>query len=467
VKLEHIQHVYLVGIGGIGMSALARYFKSRGCQVAGYDKTATDLTRKLEEEGMAVHYTDEVALIDQEMLAQKESLLVIYTPAVPQQHTELNYLRDNGYTVLKRSQVLGLLTENVFTVAIAGTHGKTTTSSMVAHVLTTAGLDVTAFLGGITQNYSSNLMLGTGSDKEVIVVEADEYDRSFLTLHPDIAIITSSDADHLDIYGERGEVTRSFNDFIAKIKKGGKLIIHKGLGLNPENGNEKQVVEYDKQQADHTIEDLQIRDGAFCFNIRGVLGNVDNIRLTVPGMHNAENALAAAGVALSMGVPPEIVSQALSSFKGVKRRFEYIVKEKGTIYIDDYAHHPAEIDAFISAVRALYPERKLTVIFQPHLFSRTRDFADEFATSLSRADEVILLPVYPARELPIEGVSSEMLHQKLTITKKRVCSSYNVIKVIENEAFDIVATLGAGDIDQLISPIKNIIKKNNTFTSSV
>ncbi len=467
MKLEHIQYVYLIGIGGIGMSALARYFKARGCHVAGYDKTATELTKKLEEEGIAVHYTDDIAQVSQEMITRKESLLVIYTPAVPQQHTELNFFRNEGYTVLKRSQVLGLLTENVFTVAIAGTHGKTTTSSMVAHILSTAGLDVTAFLGGITQNYSSNLLLGAGSDKEVIVVEADEYDRSFLTLHPDIAIITSSDADHLDIYGEKDEVKRSFNDFIAKIKPGGKLIIHKGLGLDPQSGNQKQVVEYDHKEGDQYIDDLEIKDGAFCFNIKGALGNVNNIILTVPGLHNAENALAAATVALSLGIAPEVISQALSSFKGVKRRFEYIVREKGTIYIDDYAHHPAEITAFINAVRALYPERRLTVVFQPHLFSRTRDFADDFAASLSRADEVILLPIYPARELPIEGVTSEMLLNKITLARKRVESSYNVIKVIENESFDIIATLGAGDIDQLISSIKNIIKKNNTFTSNV
>jgi UDP-N-acetylmuramate--alanine ligase len=458
VKLEKFKSVYFLGIGGIGMSALARYFLAQGYTVAGYDKTSTDLTRQLSSEGIDVHYEDDVNLIG-EMLTNKEELLVVYTPAIPADHKELNFFRNNAYALYKRSQVLGMITEGSFTVAVAGTHGKTTTSSMVAHLLTSAGVNCTAFVGGITQNYKTNLLLADpDAGDQVVVVEADEYDRSFLTLHPDIAIITSADPDHLDIYGSGDAVTDSFNEFIKKIKPGGKLLVKEGLALDQYAANNVSYT-FNLESGDYSARNIKIEDATFLFDIYGPEGRVvQDARIIVPGYHNVANALAASAVALSIGVAPEKIKEALLTFGGVKRRFEYIYKSAEVVYIDDYAHHPAEIEAFIRSAKAVYPEKRLTVIFQPHLYSRTRDFADGFAQSLSLADEIVMLPIYPARELPIEGVSSEMILERVQIEKKHISDKADILTLIESLRPELLVTMGAGDIDLLINPIKDLLE---------
>jgi UDP-N-acetylmuramate--alanine ligase len=442
--------LYFLGIGGIGMSALARYFHQRGAKVAGYDKTETILTRQLIQEGIDISYVDEEAELP--LFARNINTAVVYTPAIPANNVLFTYFVNKGYPLHKRSQVLGEITQQSFTIAVAGTHGKTTTSSMVAHMLhqTVGG---NAFLGGIATNFSSNLVVHPTSNNTV--VEADEYDRSFLTLSPDIAVITSTDADHLDIYGEHDELKKSFNDFAAKIKTGGHLIVRHGLEVNHAN-----TVTYgiDALEADYNAHTIRVANGAYHFDLTTPSGLLTNLTIGLPGIHNVENSVAAFVVGFKMGISPDRIAQTLASFKGVKRRFEKIIEREDVVYIDDYAHHPKELEMCILSVRQLYPTKKITGIFQPHLFSRTRDFAQGFAESLSLLDELILLDIYPARELPLEGVSSAMLLDKVNLDKKSILPMQEVIADLAHRKIEVLLTLGAGDIDTLVEPIKTYLE---------
>lgn len=447
MELANINRVYFVGIGGIGMSALARYFAKRGVLVCGYDKTRTNLTIELEREGIVITYLDEESSIAICFQKNHEDTLVVYTPAIPKTSNILNYFKDNGFTLKKRSEVLGIISEGMFCIAVAGTHGKTTTSSMIAHILTDTGFGCTAFLGGITSNYNNNVLF---SKNNVVVVEADEYDRSFLTLHPDVAVVTSMDADHLDIYGDESHLQESFHLFADQLKDNGKLFVKQGLPLNgiTYSAGEESILK---------ASNIHVANGNFVFDFEDGYTTIKALNLAMPGKHNVENAVAAIGVALSLGINPKSIKTAVTSFKGVKRRFEKQVNTESHIYIDDYAHHPAELNACFNAVRQLHPDKKLTVIFQPHLFTRTRDFADEFAKVLSTADDLILLEIYPARELPIEGVNSQMLLDKVTLTAKQLCGKDLVVAHIKNKKPELLLTVGAGDIDTLVEPLKNIL----------
>ncbi|HEY8400808.1 MAG TPA: UDP-N-acetylmuramate--L-alanine ligase [Cytophagaceae bacterium] len=457
MDLKQVHRVYFIGIGGIGMSALARWFKVNGYEVAGYDKTITPLTKELSSEGMAIHYEDNSNNIP-DAFRDKNTTLVVYTPAIPENHEELQYFRKEGYIVKKRSEVLGMITKDAFTIAISGTHGKTTTSSMVAHVLTYAGIDCTAFLGGITLNYKSNLLLNKNKDKkEVVVVEADEYDRSFLTLHPDIAVITTVDADHLDIYNNTDAFRSTFVQFVGQIKEGGIVYVRDIVDLDFPASVQKQT--FGTEKGEITTRDLRIENSRFTFDVTGGGMDIKGVVLQVPGYHNVENALAAISVANKMGIDGEVIKAALAEFRGVKRRFEYIYKGDSVVYIDDYAHHPTELEAFFKGVKALYADKKFTVIFQPHLYSRTRDFMKEFGKSLSLADEVILLDIYPARELPIPGVTSSELLKEITHDNKRLVAKNELLDVVQKLKTDVLATVGAGDIDQFVIPIKELLEK--------
>jgi UDP-N-acetylmuramate--alanine ligase len=449
MELKNIRRVYLVGIGGIGMSGLARYFRHLGCIVCGYDKTSTDLTNQLHKEGIPVIFEDSEDWIPGSFKTPDASTLIIYTPAIPKDSAILNFFINKGFELFKRSQVLGIISKGKFTVAVAGTHGKTTTSTMIAHILKDSGKDCSAFLGGISTNYNSNVLFGSSN---VVVVEADEYDRSFLTLHPDVAIITSMDADHLDIYGDHEHLTESFKLFASQLKPGGKLIHKKGLPLD--TGFTYAV----EGQADATASNIRIENGNFYFDFKNADTTITDIKMGIAGTHNVENAVAAIEATLLLDVSPDAVKSALGSFTGVKRRFEYIVKTEDHIYIDDYAHHPEELKACINSIKRLYPDKKLTAIFQPHLFSRTMNFADGFAEALDLVDELILLDIYPARELPIEGVTSEMILDKMKMLNKRKCGKEETVELIKNEKPVLLLTVGAGDIDQLVQPLKRALQ---------
>jgi UDP-N-acetylmuramate--alanine ligase len=453
--IKNYHSVYFLGIGGIGMSALARWFKIHGAEVEGYDRTRTSLCQELENEGIEIHYEDNVNLISDQF--KDPETLVIYTPAVPASHNELNYFREKGFSVKKRSEVLGMLTEAFFTVAVAGTHGKTTTSSMVAHVLKEAGKNIFAFIGGISRNYNTNILMGDkSSEEQIMVVEADEFDRSFLTLQPNIAIITSIEADHLDIYGDSQMVEDSFNAFAIKIVKDGVLIHKEGLQIKVPGWVKSET--FDLGPGSYSAENIKVENGFFCFDVKGKI-SIANIRLQVPGNHNILNALAAIAVADKLGISGEKIREALENFRGVKRRFEVIVKTDDIIYIDDYAHHPTEISATLSAARGLYPGKKITIVFQPHLYSRTRDFMAEFGESLSLADQVILLPVYPARETPIPGITSEALLEKVSAREKEVVQKDALTQRIKALNTDVLLTVGAGDIDQFVEPVKKVLEQ--------
>lgn len=458
MKFEEIKQVYFIGIGGIGMSALARYFNSKNIYCCGYDKTETELTKNLQSEWIDVHYTDDIQLIPQRIF-DKKNTLVIYTPAVPSEHSELVYFKSNGYTVIKRAEALGIISRGSFCIAVAGTHGKTTTSSMVAHICKVAELPVSAFLGGITANYGTNYL--ETPDSTITVVEADEYDRSFLQLDPDVAIITSADPDHLDIYNTPELVQKSFEDFTKKIKPGGKLIMRKGINLTPHITPEYQ---YGVDVDDLSASQIRVENGRFVYEVTHKNVSLGTFTLGVPGRHNIENSLAAIAVGISLSVDIEIIKKALESFKGVKRRFETIISTNTTTYIDDYAHHPTEISACIAAARELFPGKRLTGIFQPHLYSRTRDFANEFAQSLETLDSLILLPIYPARELPIEGINSELILNKANINNKLLINKEEVLTHLNDilPNIEVLITMGAGDIDGLIKPIKNLIQLHNS-----
>lgn len=448
MELSKINRVFFVGIGGIGMSALARYFAKRGQVVSGYDKTKTKLTETLTHEGILITYLDETATLPTEFLDHQDDTLVVYTPAIPKDSKILNHFLEKGFALKKRSEVLGIISKGMFCIAVAGTHGKTTTSSIVAHLLKDTGYDCTAFLGGITSNYNSNVLFG---ENNVVVVEADEYDRSFLTLHPDIAVITSMDADHLDIYGDKSHLEESFRLFAGQLKAEGTLYAHEGLPL------EKSISYAASSTAIAKAENLRVEGSKFVFDYTDSIHSIKDISLMLPGKHNVENTTVAIAIALQLGIDAEKIKQAIANFKGVKRRFEYIVNNGNQIYIDDYAHHPEELRACFDAVRQLYPDKKLTVIFQPHLFTRTRDFADEFAKVLSTVDELILLEIYPARELPIEGVNSQFLLDKITLADKKICGKDFVVQYVNDTKPELILTVGAGDIDTIIDPIKNTL----------
>ncbi|MEJ7610905.1 MAG: UDP-N-acetylmuramate--L-alanine ligase [Ferruginibacter sp.] len=452
-ELNQISSVYFAGIGGIGMSALARCFNERGVKVSGYDKTPTLLTDRLEAEGIRIHFTDDVLLLD------KNADVVVYTPAIPASHTELKYYRDNNYTLMKRSDILGLLTKDSFNICVAGTHGKTTTSAMIAHILKDSGYGCNAFLGGIAANYDTNFW---GSDNNVSVAEADEYDRSFLKLNPDVAIITSMDADHLDIYGTEKNMQDAFIAFSGRIKPGGTLLIKDTVARMQEfkAPGKLSYAAFNKNADVHT-EGLQVINGSYLFDV--VIGDarVKDMILNMGGMHNIENVTAAIAVAVLLKIDEAKIRSALASFAGVKRRFEYVVKNDRVVMIDDYAHHPEELRALISGAKSLFPGKSCTVIFQPHLFSRTNDLAAGFAEVLSMADEVILLQIYPARELPMEGVSSTMILDKMTIRKKSVMEQEALLDWVKNNDRELLITAGAGDIDVLVQPIKEILNSKN------
>jgi UDP-N-acetylmuramate--alanine ligase len=458
VNLKQYDSIYFLGIGGIGMSAIARWFKHKGWRIAGYDRTPTPLTHELIEEGMEIHFDDRIEFIPGYIT--KEKTLVVFTPAIPKTHLEYNYLKDNGFTIVKRSEVLGLLTKNYKTIAVAGTHGKTTTSSLIAHILKSANKNMVAFLGGITSNYDSNLVMnGDANDDTLVVVEADEFDRSFLRLFPEMAVVTSADADHLDIYGDHASMLTSFRDFIKQIHKGGKLVIHESVANLADGENQITKETYGMSQGQFFAGSITTKGGFFEFDLKGFVKTIEKIELGVPGFHNMENAIAATIVAKHLGIDEKTIKDALASFKGVKRRFEFIIKKENLVYIDDYAHHPTEIEAFLKSLKSMYAGKKLTVIFQPHLFTRTRDFAEGFSKSLSLADEVLLMDIYPAREEPIPGVTSDMLFKDITSPVKIRCSKKDVMEKLEDLDVEVIATVGAGDIDTFVKPIREMLNK--------
>lgn len=448
MNLNQIHNVYFIGIGGIGMSALARYFRSIGKNVSGYDKTETELTTELIESGIDIHFKDEISLIPTDYYI--ENTLVVITPAVPTTHSQWNYFIEREFVVKKRAEVLGLITKDTFCFAVAGTHGKTTTSSILGHILYQSGADVTSFLGGIVENYNSNL-IGTG--KTITVVEADEFDRSFLHLYPNIACVTSMDADHLDIYGDSAAIEASFLEFANKITDKSQLFIAKNLDL-------EGVTVAVNENADYMAYNVRIENGNYVFDVQTPTEVLSNLQFGLPGKHNLTNALMALAMAKTFGTSNEDIAAALKSFKGIKRRFSYQIKEANLVYIDDYAHHPTEIDAVFQAVSELYPNQKVLAIFQPHLFSRTKDFADGFAKSLSQFDEVLLLDIYPARELPIEGITANWLLDKMTNHHKKVVSKSDLIAEILKSEAKIIVTIGAGDIGELVPSIKLALQNN-------
>ncbi|PWA06492.1 UDP-N-acetylmuramate--L-alanine ligase [Flavobacterium psychrotolerans] len=447
MNLNQIHNVYFIGIGGIGMSNLARYFKTIGKNVSGYDKTQTELTKELESIGIVIHFEDNISLIPKEFY--HENTLVIITPAVPTSHSEWNYFIEREYEVKKRAEVLGIITKDTYCFAVAGTHGKTTTSSILGHILYESGADVTAFIGGIVENYNSNLI---GNGKTITVVEADEFDRSFLHLHPNIACVTSTDADHLDIYGDKKAIEASFHEFADKVSDKSKMFVAKGLEL-------EGITVAVNEEANFKAFNVRIENSQYVFDVQTPTEIIKNLRFGLPGKHNLTNALMALAMAKTYGIPTEAIASALFSFKGIKRRFSYQIKTEGLVYIDDYAHHPTEINAVHQAVSELYPGQKVLAIFQPHLFSRTRDFADDFAKSLSAFSEVLLLDIYPARELSMEGITSQWLMDKMTNENKKLVSKLDLIPAILASNAKIIVTIGAGDIGELVKPIKEALNE--------
>ena len=439
MRLKEIHNVYFIGIGGIGMSALARYFSKIEKHVAGYDKTKTEVTSTLEKSGIQIHFNDSVALIPKEF-QNKKNTLVVFTPAVKSDHLELNFFRDQGFQIMKRAEVLGLITENTFCFAVAGTHGKTTTSAILGHIM--RPYEATSFLGGISENYHSNLIFGA---EKISVVEADEFDQSFLQLSPNIACITSTDADHLDIYGEHSSLVHSFKEFANQVSD--VLIVAKGTGV--------EGLSYAlNEDADYQISNIRRADGYYIFDVTTPNNHISDIEFSLPGKHNMMNALAAIAMADSYGISLESIKKSLKSFKGVERRFSYKIKTDTLTLIDDYAHHPTEINVVYDSIKELYPTQKNVVVFQPHLFSRTRDFVEDFALALAQFDEILLLDIYPARELPIEGVTSLWLQEKILNKNKKITSKKNLVKDIKNSEATIVVMLGAGDIGKMVKDVK-------------
>lgn len=447
---SNINKIFFVGIGGIGMSGLARYFVLMGKEVFGYDKTETILTKELSLEGIHIHYVDDINLIPEGVD------LVIYTPAIPKTHKQLQYFRENDYTILKRAEVLGRLSRERRVLAIAGTHGKTTTSTILTHILLTAGIRCTAFLGGISENLRSNFIYG---EDDWMVIEADEYDRSFLHLYPMHSVITSTDPDHLDIYGDVSEMRRTFVKFGNQVNKDGKLVLRHNLPVAPEDfENPEQVITYGISEGKIYAENINVINGYFYFDYVNDKFRIEQLKFTLPGRHNIENAVAAITIAMLAGVKEKAIREALISFKGIKRRFEFIHRGK-KIYIDDYAHHPGELKAAIQAAGELFPGKKILGIFQPHLYSRTRDFVDGFAQELSKLDTVWIMDIYPAREEPIEGVSSQIIINRIKNNNKKLVGREEILNLLKTADFDILMTLGAGDIDTSVIPINNLLKE--------
>ena len=455
MEFNAIKKIYFIGIGGIGMSALARYFHLHGAEVHGYDRTETDLTRALVAEGMFIHYEDDLKYIPENVD------LVVFTPAVPKDHAELNWFLDNNYPVKKRAEVLGIISRAKRCIAIAGTHGKTTTSTMTSHLLRACGVDATAFVGGISLNLGSNFVEGAS---DWVVVEADEYDRSFLHLHPEIAVLNSIDPDHLDIYGTEEAVVESYKQFVRQIKPGGKLIYRHGLPLEDVaeelRVSGRGVFSFGIEEGDYEAFNVRVVDGQMAFGLRSTIFDWTDLRLNYPGEHNVLNATAAIAATLSAGGFSELLAVALAAFQGVKRRFEYIVRNAEQVYIDDYAHHPAELEAVIGAAKMMYPDRNVTGIFQPHLFTRTRDFAQGFAKALDLLDECILLDIYPAREQPIPGVSSAMIAGMMQNKNVNLTTKSQLLNLLKTKDIEVLMTMGAGDIDTLIEPIKALLTSN-------
>lgn len=449
MDVKAIERVYFIGIGGIGMSALARFFNERGAVVKGYDRTETELTRQLENEGIDIHYEDDLNAVD------KEAQLVVYTPAIPKEHAELNWYRDNGYPVYKRSDVLQWITESLFAITIAGTHGKTTITTMTGYLLRETGYGCNAFLGGISVNYNSNYW---SSQQQTAVIEADEYDRSFLKLSPDIAVLTSMDADHLDIYGTAEEMEKAFIEYTQNIKPGGTLLVKHGLHRSSEM-KAQQVLTYSLQNdaADVYADNIMQKEGGYYFDVKGKDWTIERLHLFIGGLHNVENMVAAIAVTRLLGIDTEKLREAVSGFRGVKRRFEYVVKNERVVYIDDYAHHPAELASLLMSAKTLFPGRRCVIAFQPHLYSRTRDLAEGFARSLDMADEVILLDIYPARELPVEGVSSQMISERMGNPNRTVLTKEGLLQYVKVAPLEVFITAGAGDIDKLVQPVKEIL----------
>ncbi|GAA3512879.1 UDP-N-acetylmuramate--L-alanine ligase [Aquimarina addita] len=442
--LKNIQNIYFIGIGGIGMSALARYFKFLGKNVAGYDKTPSQITNDLSVLGIDIHFEDKRNAIPQGFLNIKETL-IIYTPAIPATHQEFNYFRDQGFLIKKRAEVLGIITKETYTLAVAGTHGKTTTTAILAHLLKESGAKVTAFLGGISENYNSNLVL---EGNEVVVVEADEFDRSFLCLYPDIAAVTSMDADHLDIYKEANALETSFIEFSDKAKD--HLLVRNGLPLSG-------ITFGIEDDSDYCAQQIKIENGTYVFDLKTPSQHIKDLRLSLPGQHNLLNAITAFAMAIIYGSPTDAIAKALFTFKGVQRRFSYQIKTDALVYVDDYAHHPTEIDALHQAIREMHPHKKILAIFQPHLYSRTRDFAADFAKSLSQFDELLLLDIYPARELPIEGVTSLWLLEMINLNAKKIVTKNTLIEEILKSDAQVITTIGAGDIGEEVTSIKEAL----------
>ncbi len=446
MQLNKAEHIYFLGIGGIGMSALARYFKAKGKTVSGYDKTETKLTQILTQEGISIHYNDQAETVLNQL--DKNNTLVVLTPAIPKDFGELYALQRHGFEILKRAEVLGLITQNSFGIGVAGTHGKTTTSTMLAHVLHES-IGCNAFLGGISGNYNSNLILN--NDSNISVIEADEFDRSFLHLRPKAGVLTSIDADHLDIYGDSEHIVQGFQSYIDLIDKDGFLLLQHQIPLK----THCEVIRYGLNAVSGISgSNLRIENGKFLFDVRFDDTIWKAVELGIPGTHNAENALAVIGIALKLGITEKQIRAALASFKGVKRRFEYIIRRDDLIYIDDYAHHPSEIAALIDSIRLMYPNKQVIGVFQPHLFSRTRDFMTGFAKELSRLDELILMPIYPAREKPIPGISSEALLEMMQLKNARVLNHQDTLSYLKTKNPQVLLTIGAGDIDLLVDPLK-------------
>ena len=440
------KNIYFIGIGGIGMSAIARYYNAKGFKVSGYDKTPSPLTEALESEGIGVHYEDNTDFVPKNV----EDTLVVYTPAIPKDMGELVYVQEMGYRVIKRSQMLGEITRGQRCMAVAGTHGKTTTSTLVSHLFTASGAGCSAFLGGISKNYDSNLLTHSN---DVVVVEADEFDRSFLQLYPEVAVITSMDADHLDIYGDEAHIREAFKAFASQVS--GTVIAKHGLDITSAD-TKAQIKTYSFGNAEADFYAEALSDGHFNLHYPG--GVIEDCVVGIPGWVNIENATGAAAIALTYGIEPEKIKEALASFSGVKRRFDLQVKKPGCVYIDDYAHHPEEISAALSSIRNSYPDMKMTVVFQPHLYTRTRDFADEFAVALSKADKLILLDIYPARELPIPGVTSEIIFRNVTCAEKVLIERAELMDCLAGEKIELLVTVGAGDIDRFVGPIADMLK---------
>lgn len=459
MEIEKIRSIYFLGIGGIGMSALARYFHHRNVRVSGYDKTPTWLTEQLIREGIPVHFIEDIHQIPGDLD------VAVYTPAIPLDHKEFDYLRKKSFPLLKRSEVLGLLTKGHYTVAIAGTHGKTTITSMISHILKTADRKVTAFIGGITNNYHSNLL--DTSNAEIMVVEADEFDRSFLRLNPDMAVISAMDADHLDIYGSFDDMVKAYQAFASNTATDGALVINEAIRDYFPFKGKTLTVSPGSPEAMCSVKETRNAGGKPSIDVELPGRQLKDVILGIPGRFNIENSLFAIAVCTMLGVEEHAIREGLRTFKGVQRRFDFRIVDQSIVYIDDYAHHPIELRACIRAVREMYPDRKITGVFQPHLYSRTRDFADEFAASLSELDEVILLDIYPAREKPIQGISSKILLERITLDSKRLCQKEKLVDMLEAMDIDVLLTLGAGDIDQMVAVVEKMLNEKREAESEM